>query len=846
MVFIFAFLLCFFEPRYLFSRTITTGGDTGSHYYTAQYLKDYLLPRGELTGWCQGNLAGFPMLQNYFPLPFLLTALLASVIPLPIAFKLVTVLGTFLLPPCTYLFFRFLKQPFPVPIIGAVFTLPFLFMQGNSMWGGNIPSTLAGTFCYSLGFSLSILWLGLLFRTVREQRGVLGCSALLAIVGLCHGYTLVLAVFASLFFLFTREGFSSNFKKLLQIHVVAFFLMAFWLVPLIAFLPWTTRFNILWIFFDWRQVIREVFPVILYPSVGLALAGVLWVGYRNIRSFHLVPVRPWLYVWFLAFCGLALYGIGYRIGVVDIRFLPFFQFFLSIGGAMIFFTISTHKKASALLGMIVLLLTLLWVDSRETFIRDWIRSNYSGFEGKPLWKSFSSTNRILEGSSDDPRVVYEHSMIHQRAGTVRAFEALPLFSGRSTLEGVYIQGSLSVPFIFYIQSEISQKASMPIPDYNYSRFNLKRAAEHLRLFNVRDFVAVEPETKAALKKDPQFEFRYCSGPYEVYELLTNTNRYVETVRFKPVLAKTKNWRRLSYRWFRLSDLSVPMVFEDNIKEENLSRFHQINELDMKQLPKEHLDTFPPLKELVKEDEVLIDGAHRDRPLLIKISYHPNWKVEGADRIYLVSPAFMLVYPNSSHVLLYYGRSWPDYVGYLMTGLALLFAIISRFSIFPKWRPALSQRFDRYVGKAAFICIAMLAGAVFYYLVNLSPEFPVLSYNEGIRCFTKGDYPGARRYFEEVLKRYPQTLMVDQAAYHHAMCFFREKEWESAIKSLKWLLEVYPETGRGAEALYHAGVCYLNLGQTKEAHEQFTKTIQGFPNQVWAGFAADRIEEIQPQ
>ena len=66
-------------------------------------------------------------------------------------------------------------------------------------------------------------------------------------------------------------------------------------------------------------------------------------------------------------------------------------------------------------------------------------------------------------------------MRHQGAGTVRAFENLPLFSGRSTLEGVYIQGSLSVPFIFYLQSEISQQPSTPIPDYNYSRFNLKKA-----------------------------------------------------------------------------------------------------------------------------------------------------------------------------------------------------------------------------------------------------------------------------------------------------------------------------------------------------------------------------------
>jgi hypothetical protein len=45
-------------------------------------------------------------------------------------------------------------------------------------------------------------------------------------------------------------------------------------------------------------------------------------------------------------------------------------------------------------------------------------------------------------------------------------------------------------------------------------------------------------------------------------------------------------------------------------------------------------------------------------------------VEGADEIYLVSPAFMLIYPSSSTVRLYYGRTLPDFVGALLTGLGL--------------------------------------------------------------------------------------------------------------------------------------------------------------------------------
>ena len=843
VAFIFLFLLSYFEPQYLLSKTTITGGDTGSHYYTALYLRDYLLPHGKISGWCHGNLCGFPILQYYFPLPFLIMAILSYLIPLQIAFKIVTVLGTFLLPVSTYLFFRFLRQPFPVPIMGALFSLPFLFMEGNVMWGGNIPSTLAGEFCFNIGFALAVLWLGLLYRTISEQRRTPGCSILLALVGFCHGYTLLFAVFSSLFFLFTANNFGQNLKKLLQIHIIAFFMMAFWLVPLLAFLPYTTRFNILWIFFDWKQVSREIFPVILYPAIGLTLLGTAAIFIKKTMAHFQASLKPWAYLWFMILSGLALFAIGYRIGLVDIRFLPFFQFFLVIGGAMLFSLVSLPQKASILVALIVMLSAFLWVNDQEAFISKWIKSNYTGFENKQLWNAFSSINRFLKGSAQDPRVVYEHSMLHSRAGTVRAFESTPLFSGRSTLEGLYIQASPCSPFVFYIQSEISQRPSTPIPDYNYSRFNLKRGIEHLKLFNTQHFIVAELKTKKAVKRSPQLKFRYRSGPYEVYELVTNSNRYVEPLKYKPIVAKRKQWRRLSYRWFRLSDLSVPIVFKDKIESEDYCRFNMTSSIDFKHLTKERIETAMPLKETVSEEEILVEGAPIGKPLLVKVSYHPNWKVEGAENIYLVSPAFMLIYPTSSTVRLYYGRTWPDYVGASMTCLIIIVIIFSSIYDFKIIPSRLSRGLNLYGVKVTAVSMILCLLAIPCYLIWFSPEFPILRYNKGLTYFTKGDYATARRYFMQVLKRHPQTLIVDQAGYHHAMCFFREKDWSNTIRSLDWLIETYPETGRAAEAFYHIGLCYLNLGKTEKAREKFKETIKRFPGTMWARLAKDRLGEI---
>lgn len=190
LLFIVIFLLFYFQPKLLFLPTTINGGDTGSHYPTAMHLKEVLLPQGKIMGWMQGNYAGFPLFYHYFPFPFIMMALLSFLIPMQVAFKLISVLGIFLLPFTVYFAFRFMKYEFPIPIFGAIFSLAFLFNQGNSMWGANIPSTLAGEFCYSIGFAFVILFLGSLYRGVAEKRYLVFNALLIFLIGFSHAYTL--------------------------------------------------------------------------------------------------------------------------------------------------------------------------------------------------------------------------------------------------------------------------------------------------------------------------------------------------------------------------------------------------------------------------------------------------------------------------------------------------------------------------------------------------------------------------------------------------------------------------------------------------------------------------------
>ena len=66
----------------------------------------------------------------------------------------------------------------------------FVFMESYTIYGGNIASTLAGEFSYSWSFALSLVYLGLLVKAVKDDRRFLPwAAAALAATALCHVLT---------------------------------------------------------------------------------------------------------------------------------------------------------------------------------------------------------------------------------------------------------------------------------------------------------------------------------------------------------------------------------------------------------------------------------------------------------------------------------------------------------------------------------------------------------------------------------------------------------------------------------------------------------------------------------
>jgi tetratricopeptide (TPR) repeat protein len=908
---IYGYLLGYFTPSHLLSKTTITGGDTPSHYLTAHHLIHTLLPKDKIIGWMPGNYAGFPMFQFYFPLPFLIMAGLNLLMPLQVAFKLVSVLGIFLLPVCAFSCLRLLGFRFPAPITGAIFTIPFLFMEANSAWGGNIPSTLAGEFAYGIGFALLFVYLGLFYKGVTENKYAIANGVLLTLIGLSHACTLIFGVFAATFFLFTTDRFLEKTWYYFKVNALALFLLGFWIVQLLWFIPYTTRFSFVWII----DGILQVFPPILLPVIALAIAGTGWTLVQRIRNKKTTveepvattqnlyiasaaknpahAISPVAFLWFICLLATAFYFMAFKMNVVDIRFIPFMQCSLMLLGAVGIYYLTSRLKALSLLPLFLAVVTVLLVNTQVRSISSWIAWNYSGFEQKIVWPAFWTLHEKLKGTCQDPRVAYEHDLKHRAAGSVRAFEMLPYFSGRSTLEGLYIQSTITSPFVFYVQSEISEKPSCPLPDYNYSRLNLEKGLQHLKLFNVSHLVVVTDKVRKALSKSAEVVREADFPPYTIYRLPDNGDRYVSLLDYEPVLLVTREWQQEAFQWFRKSDLKTFVAFKEQLESGDTDRFNRIIH---GKLP----DTLPPLpisyeashpsllrrnspessgkganlgsqdeyratgqanqgkdliKEIIRPEEIVIETQNIGLPHLVRISYHPNWRVEGADRIYLVSPSFMLFNP-----------SFPNYLGHALSLLGVLLAVgcallEHRFRIcgsrlenstklesrmLDRVQGLLPRRLHDLVWKKRLLwaIVITIIGAMTGFILLGQQNDATILYNKGLAHYTKKDYQTARKIFEEAMKLFPYSPIIDQTAFHYAAAYFREEKWQDALEAFQQMAADYPETRKLSEVLYHIGICKMRLHRTDEAVSAYERVLEEFPDERWAGYAKERLKEIR--
>jgi len=392
--------------------------------------------------------------------------------------------------------------------------------------------------------------------------------------------------------------------------------------------------------------------------------------------------------------------------------------------------------------------------------------------------------------------------------------------------------------------------------------NFDRARRYLELFNVRDLIVRSREAKEAIRQVSGYAMTKIIGHYELWQLTENSGRYVEVLENEPVrYSGNESWKVIAHQWFTRDDLQdVHLVFPGN-GAENLDNPVRLAADDLDDLPRSGLDSADcSLKESISNEEILLETSCPGKPHLVKVSYHPNWHVEGAEKILLVSPSFMLIYPQQEKVRLYYGPGTWDRLGQLLTIFGLLVLLLnvplpgrqgqSVWSVVAKRLRLPAGQDLRFLPDPGpgtrqitmlllFGAAAVLVGAGAY---NTYVNEPYRLYNQSIRFKDAGRYDEARAGFRSFMQTYPLANLAQEASYYTGITYYLEQKDEESLAAFKDYIKRYPDGSRAAEVHYHIGLVLLRSGRKAEGLARMKLLTQQYPGSPWAGYAMERLQE----
>jgi hypothetical protein len=707
------------------SKTTPAGGDMGAHVWGPAFLRDQLLPHLRLTGWSKDWYSGFPAFQFYMLPPALLTLALDVILPYGIALKLVTVSGVLALPICAYAMGRLMRLPFPGPPLLAVATVPYLFDRTWTIYGGNVPSTLAGEYSFSISLALALLFFGVLHRALEtgRHRGLATC--LLALTILCHAIPAFFAVAGGT--LITLMHLSKErIRFAAPILILGMGLTAFWSVPfvlrrgLLTDMGWeTVHEHGKWLLPDnmrWVIVLALVGLVLsvsfaIRSGLFLAAVGVIFgVGFVvdaaapvNIWNARLLPFL------YLAYYLLAAVGVSEVVRSVAVifdrsrdrrrRILETSGVVLAVLAAFVVVGLPLqslpggHRTTNADGSVSYEWLGLSTKD--DSFVDSWAKWNYSGYERKgayPEYRDLVETMIGLGKTEGCGRAHWEYDESINRFGTPMALMLLPFWSDGciGSSEGLYFESSGTTPFHFLNASEVSPGASNPVRNeparpMPYSGFNLDLGVPHMRLLGMKYYMAFSTTAVTAASQRSDLTEVAVSGPWHVYEI-SDSEVVAPLVNEPAVLEGLSDhnpaWQRDAVAWYM-----DPAALDVVLATDGPKAWQRI---DRGEDPARRPVPATKVSNIDEENlKISFDVDEVGNPVLVKTSYFPNWAVKGADGPYRVTPNLMVVIPRSKHVELTYGYTKVEYLGYgaSLVALLALIALVRRGPVtFPEPPP----------------------------------------------------------------------------------------------------------------------------------------------------------------
>jgi len=757
------FLLLALHPSLILRNNIPTGGDMGAHVWAPAYLRDHLLSNFKLSGWSMDWYSGLPIYRFYMVVPALMIVLLDVVLPYGIAIKIIAVIGILTLPYTTWLFGRFAKFAYPLPELFAIAATIFLFDESFTIYGGNIASTMAGEFSFSISLSLAMLGFALLAKGLDTGKHRVSAAVIISLSALSHGIVL-LFVFggAALMLVVWNKRESLQFGA--KVIALAVLLSSFWVIPFVTSHAYMTDMKYeprpsgvsdsFWKMFFPLHILLDV-SITALAVIGaialvrsrhkagtwitlltLVLAAGVFIARNSLPVIGLLwnpRILPFFYL-----LRYLLFAVGlYELAIFALRMKSISRIARVEPGTPVVLDIAKPREnftfnLAMLSGFAVFVLVAVgfrfqelpfgstrvnsagqyeyvWgplktKSTNDGFVDGWARWNFTGYEGKSAYGEYYGIVQTMKKLGEDStqgcgRALWENSGELNKYGTTMALMLLPFWTDGciSSMEGLFFEAAGSTPYHFITAAAMSKQSSNPVRELRYDNNDAAIGLRYMQELGVKYFMGFTPEAVAQASLQEGLTEVARSGPWVVYRVANSD--VVTPLATQPVVANISSsnprerWLEIGTSWFQ-----HPETWTTPIADDGPSDWQRIDVAVDESLREgepnsnnRRVDVVKPATALtpvplepvvvsnvnIGEESVRFSVDKIGVPVLVRVSYFPNWKVDGAEGPYRVAPNMMVVIPTSTDVNMHFGWNMLDYVAYLLSFAGIAWIVVTR-------------------------------------------------------------------------------------------------------------------------------------------------------------------------
>jgi hypothetical protein len=339
--------------------------------------------------------------------------------------------------------------------------------------------------------------------------------------------------------------------------------------------------------------------------------------------------------------------------------------------------------------------------SNDAFVDGWARWNFQGYEGKTTYGEYYNVVQTMKRLGEDPnfgcgRALWENNGDLNKYGTTMSLMLLPFWTDGciASMEGLFFEAAGTTPYHFVAAAAMSKQSSNPVRELRYDNNDATKGVRYLQQLGVKYYMGFTPEAVNQASAQAGLSEIARSGPWVIYKVADSD--VVVPLAVQPVVVKTKGgdprerWLEVGMSWFQHPEDWSALPVADGP-----SDWQRVKaEVDLSRREGEPGDSGRRIDVVVPSDlirnvplspvtisnvqlgtsDVKFSVDQIGIPVLVRVSYFPNWHVSGAKGPYRVAPNMMVVIPTSTNVHLTYGRSLLDTLAYLLTFVGIVFAV----------------------------------------------------------------------------------------------------------------------------------------------------------------------------